>query len=151
MGTTLTSAVQANDQNVLGTPDITLMPKLSCDPRTGLKANQYINVACFSPFATPGVQGNYVFPTLTGPGFFNSDLSLFKNFTWGNSESRKLQFRFSAYDFLNHPNRTFISGDPNLTLAFNSDGTLKTANQRFGYADNTIGHRIMQGMIKLTW
>jgi hypothetical protein len=151
MGTTLTSAVQANNQNVLGTPDITLMPVLTCNPRTGLRANQYINPACFSPFATPGVQGSYVFPTLTGPGFFNSDLSLFKNFNWGKTENRKLQFRFSAYNFLNHPNRTFISGDPNLTLAFNSDGTLQTANQRFGYADNTIGHRIIQGMVKLTW
>jgi len=143
--------IQASNQNVLGTPEVQLMPTLTCDPRQGLKANQYMNAACFSPFVTPGKQGNIIFPTLTGPGFWNSDLSLFKNFTFGQSESKKLQFRFSGYNFLNHPNRTFIAGDPNLTLNFTSNGTLNTTNQRFGFADNTIGHRILQGMIKFTW
>ena len=151
MGFTTTSAIQGSGQLVLGSPDIQLMPTLTCDPRQGLKANQYINAACFSSVVTPGKQGNLIFPTLTGPGFWNSDLSLFKNFTWGSSESKKLQFRFSGYNFMNHPNRTFISNDPNLSMAFRSDGTLQTANQRFGFADNTIGHRIIQGMIKLTW
>jgi len=147
-GQTVTYSLQANSQNVLGSPDLTLMPTLTCDPRQGLKANQYINSACFSPFSTPGVQGNYIFPTLTGPGFWNSDTSLFKNFTFGQSEAKKLQFRFSGYNFLNHPNRTFISGDSGLNLNFNSSGVL---NPNFGYARNTIGHRIIQGMIKLTW
>jgi hypothetical protein len=141
-------SLQANSSTVLGTPDITLMPTLTCDPRQGLKQNQYINGACFAPFATPGKQGNYIFPTLTGPGFFNTDMSLFKNFTFGQSESRKLQFRFSGYNFLNHPNRTFISGDSGLNLNFNSSGV---RNPAFGYATNTIGHRIIQGQIKFMW
>jgi len=149
MGKTITGAIQANGQNVLGSPDINLMPVLTCDPRSGLKANQYINLACFSPFATPGKQGNVIFPTLTGPGFFNTDLSLFKNFTFGQSEARKLQFRFSGYNFLNHPNRTYINGDQGLNLTFNSSGAL--ANPNFGYATNTIGHRIIQGLIRFTW
>jgi Carboxypeptidase regulatory-like domain len=151
MGFTTTSAIQGSGQLVLGSPDIQLMPTLTCDPRQGLKANQYINAACFSSVVTPGKQGNLIFPTLTGPGFWNSDLSLFKNFTFGQSETKKLQFRFSGYNFMNHPNRTFISSDPNLTLAFNSSGALQNANQRFGFADNTIGHRIIQGMIKFMW
>lgn len=151
MGFTTTSAIQGSGQLVLGTPDIQLMPTLTCNPRQGLQANQYINAACFSSVVTPGKQGNLIFPTMTGPGFWNSDLSLFKNFTFGQSEAKKLQFRFSGYNFLNHPNRTFISNDPNLSLAFKSDGTLQTANQRFGFADNTIGHRIIQGMIKFSW
>ena len=88
------------------------------------------------------------FDFIRSPGFWNSDLSLFKNFTWGNSENRKLQFRFSGYNFLNHPNRTFISGDSGLNLTFNNSGVL---NPNFGYARNTIGHRILQGMIKFTW
>ncbi len=140
--------LQANSSTVLGTPNITLMPTLTCDPRQGLKQNQYINGACFAPFATPGKQGNYIFPTLTGPGFFNTDMSLFKSFTFGQSESRKLQFRFSGYNFVNHPNRTFISGDSGLNLNFNSSGVRKPA---FGYATNTIGHRIIQGQIKFMW
>jgi hypothetical protein len=148
MGQTTTAPIQASNQNVLGTPDITLMPTLTCNPSTGLKANQYINGACFAPFATPGQQGNYIFPTLTGPGFFDTDLSLFKNFTFGSSENRKLQFRFSGYNFLNHPNRTFISGDSGLNLNFNSTGTL---NPNFGYATNKVGHRIIQVMVKFSF
>jgi hypothetical protein len=148
MGTTLTSAVQASAQNVLGSPDLTLMPALTCDPRSGLKANQYINGACFSGFVTPGQQGAYIFPALTGPGFFNTDISVFKNFTFGKSESRKLQFRFSGYNFLNHPNRTFLNGDQGLNLTFDNKGTI---NPNFGYATNTIGHRILQMMVKFSF
>jgi len=151
MGKTNPEAVQASSDNTLGTPDITLMPVLTCNPATGLGPNQYVNAACFSSKVTPGVQGTYIFPSIIGPGFFNTDLSLFKNFTFGASESKKLQFRVSGYNFLNHPNRTFINGDPNLTLAFQSDGTLKSANSRFGFADNTIGHRIMQLSVKFSF
>jgi len=151
MGNTITQAVQASDQNTIGSADITLMPTLTCNPAKGLKAHQYINPSCFSPWVTPGQQGNYIYPTLTGPGFFDSDLSLFKSFQWGKSESKKLTFRFSGYNFLNHPNRTFISGDPNLSLSFQSNGTLQPANQGFGYATNTIGHRIVQGMVKFSF
>ena len=148
MGKTLAVPIQAGNQNTFGSPDITLMPTLTCDPRQGLKANQFINGACFSPFVAPGKQGSYIFPTLTGPGFWNSDLSLFKNFTFGASENKKLQFRFSGYNFLNHPNRTFISGDSGLNMTFNSAGVL---NPNFGSATNTIGHRILQGMVKFSW
>src|SRR5467141_1557397 len=144
MGKTLMVPIQASTQNVLGTGDLTLMPTLTCDPRSGLKSHQYINGACFSPFATPGQQGAYIFPALTGPGFFNTDVSLFKNFTFGKSENKKLQFRFSANNFLNHPNRTFLNSDQNLNLSFNSNGTLRNSN--YGYATNTIGHRILQMM-----
>jgi hypothetical protein len=152
MGRTITSPVQASSSNVLGTSDITLMPTLTCDPRSGLKANQYINGACFSPFSTPGQQGNYIFPVLTGPGFWNSDLSLFKNFSWGSSENKKLQFRFSGYNFLNHPNRTFIASDPGLSLTFdNSGNAVANGKVPFGYATNKVGHRIMQVMIKFSW
>ena len=146
MGQTLLAPIQASSQNVIGTPDITVMPALTCDPRSGLKQNQYMNGACFSPFVTPGQQGNYIFPTLTGPGFFNTDMSVFKNFTF--AESRKLQFRFSGYNFVNHPNRTFISNDSGLNLTFDPSGVL---NPNFGYATNTVGHRIVQGEVKFMW
>jgi Carboxypeptidase regulatory-like domain len=149
MGRTITGAIQATASNVLGTPDLTLMPALTCDPRSGLKSHQYINGACFSPTATPGQQGAYIFPSLTGPGFFNTDISVFKNFTFGQSESRKLQLRFSGYNFLNHPNWTFLNADQGLNLTFNSSGQL--TNPKFGYATNTIGHRIIQMMVKFAW
>jgi Carboxypeptidase regulatory-like domain len=152
MGKTITSAVQTSNQNVLGTPDVLLMPKVICDPRKNLGPHQYINGNCFQGFATPGQQGDYVFPTLTGPGFFNTDLSLFKNFTWGASENKKLQFRFSGYNFLNHANASFISGDPALNLNFNQQGQLvANGGKTFGVASYKVGHRIMQMAVKFTW
>ena len=87
-----------------------------------------------------GHNGDYVFPYIKGPAFFNSDLSLFKNFNF--SEAKKLQFRFSAYNFLNHPLKTFTNGDSNLTLNFDAAG--KLVNNRFGYADTKFGHRTIQ-------
>jgi hypothetical protein len=89
---------------------------------------------------------------LTGPGFVNTDLSLFKNFTLGASESKKLQFRFSGYSFLNHANPTFVSNNPALNLSFNQQGQLiANGGKTFGVASYKIGHRIMQMAVKFTW
>ena len=44
-------------------------------------------------------------PYIKGPAFFNNDLSLFKNFQL--SEAKKIQFRVSAFNFLNHPLASF--------------------------------------------
>lgn len=155
MGKTLTQPILASNSNVLGSSDITLMPRLTCDPSKGLAPHQYINGNCFAPFATPGVQGSYIFPTLVGPGYFNTDLSLQKNFVWGASESKSLDFRVSGYNFLNHPNYTFLNGDPALILNFDNTGKLVqqggSTGAPFGTATNKIGHRILQGMIRFSW
>ena len=154
MGKTLAVPIHASNQNAFGTGDVNLFPKVICNPRSGLGANQYINGNCFAGFVTPGQQGSLIFPTLHGPGFFNTDLSIFKNFTWGQSESKKLQFRFSGYNFLNHPIRTFTAGDPALNLRFDSASGQLVApapGSMFGRADNKVGHRIIQGMIRFSW
>jgi hypothetical protein len=153
MGKTLAVPILAGQQNDIGSADVTIMPKVICDPRQGLKAHQYVNGACFAPTVTPGGgQGTYVFPTMTGPGFFNTDLTLFKDFTWGNSENKKLRFQFSGYNFLNHPLRTFIKGDPGLNLSFDSAGNqIANGGTTFGMANNKTGHRIMQMAVKFSW
>jgi hypothetical protein len=132
-----------NPRTTAGTPDVSLMPRLICDPRQNLAENQYINGACFAA-PTYGQNGDYVFPYLKGPAFFNSDLSLFKNFDI--SESKRLQFRFMAYNFLNHPLTSFTTGDPRLNLSFDTQGNIK--NPRFGYADDKVGRRIIQLALK---
>ncbi|HVH85923.1 MAG TPA: hypothetical protein VM912_04310, partial [Terriglobales bacterium] len=95
------------------------------------------------------------FPTLQGPGYFDTDISLQKNFVWGASESKSLQFRVSGYNFLNHPNRTFLNNDPGLILNFDSTGKIVQqggpTGAPFGYATNEIGHRILQGMIRFSF
>jgi hypothetical protein len=141
---------KGNNQSIIGTPDVTLMPVLSCNPTSGLHHNQFLNPNCFASTVDPNVgQGPYIIPTGGGPGFFNTDLSVFKNFTFGKSESKKLQFRFSGYNFVNHPLLTFVQKDPNLTLAF--DGAGKLVNPNFGTAINKTGHRILQGAIKFSF
>jgi hypothetical protein len=71
---------------------------------------QWFNVQAFAmqPFGTFGTLGRN---TLTGPGIFSMDFSTLKNFNF--TERRYLQFRFEAFNFLNHPN----FGDPNASLA----------------------------------
>ena len=160
MGRTTTNPVQASNQNITGQPDNSFQPTLTCNPAKGLhdtnfngrQVHQYINGACFSPFATPGVQGPFIYPSLIGPGFFNSDLSAFKNFVFGSSENKKLTFRFSGYNFLNHPVVTFNNGDNGLNLAFDQNGNLLThGGQPFGYATFKTGHRIMQGEVRYSF
>ena len=130
---------------IAGTPNISIQPVLTCDPRTGLTGNQFINGNCFSA-PTPGHNGPYIMPYIKGPAFFTNDLSLFKNFQI--SEAKKIQFRVSAYNFLNHPLISFNprGGDNNLTLALNQQG--KLANPNFGYADYLNGNRSIQFVFK---
>jgi hypothetical protein len=130
---------------VTGSPNISIQPILTCDPRNGVANHQYINGSCFAP---PGVgeNGAFIMPYIKGPAFFNSDLSLFKNFQL--SEARKIQFRASFYNFLNHPLTSFnpAGGDGNLTLGFNAAG--KITNPNFGYANFLNGNRSIQLMVR---
>jgi hypothetical protein len=139
---TLPGGENLSQRTVAGTQSVTVMPILTCNPTKNLASHQYINASCFA-LPSPGNNGGYVMPEMFGPAFFNSDLSLFKNFQF--SESRKLQFRFSAYNFLNHPLWTF-GHDNNLNLSFAADGTVN--NSRFGYVDNKLGRRIIQLAVK---
>ena len=89
-----------------------VMPVLTCDPRGS--GDTPIIANCFAAPAA-GQLGNYIWPNITGPSYMNHDLSAFKNFPINGN--RKFQFRLSAYNVFNHPQRTF--DDPtNLTLHF---------------------------------
>jgi hypothetical protein len=51
------------------------------------------------------------------PGYFNSDLGLYKNFHV--HESQNVQFRVTATNFLNHPLRQFgLAGNSDQQLSF---------------------------------
>jgi hypothetical protein len=148
-GTTLPNGVSyagvgITNEDVTGSNNVNAQPVLTCDPRDGVAKNQFINGNCFS-LPTPGHNGSFIFPYIKGPMFFNSDLSLFKNFQI--SEAKKLQFRASFYNFLNHPLTSFnpAGGDGNLTMAFNSSGKL---SPNFGFADYLNGNRSIQLVLK---
>jgi len=136
--------VGISNASILGTTDMQLNPVVTCDPKSGLGSHSFINGSCYQmPGMVRGLNGPTVGPTLYGPAFVNADLGLFKNFQMG--ESRKLQLRFNAYNFLNHPLWSFPTNQ-NLTLNFNAQGA--NQNTDFGTATQKQGHRIVQAAIK---
>src|SRR5437588_4874981 len=128
--------------SILGTPDIQLNPILTCNPTANLGPHQFINPSCF---AVPGVgqNGAAVIPAIYGPAFFQTSLALFKNFKI--KETKKLQFRFDGYNFINHPLWSFNGN--NLTLGFDgSTGRVNTPN--FGTVTEKTGQRVIQLVVK---
>jgi outer membrane receptor protein involved in Fe transport len=109
-------------------------------PKTNL-ANGNIQWVNASAFALPGGGTNHdTFGTLPrnavfGPGNWNVDAALLKNFNLTKDSSRYLQVRLEAYNVFNHPNLQ----SPNLT--FPADN--------FGQIGGKTGNRLMQLGAKL--
>jgi len=129
--------------SILGTSDISLSPLLTCDPRSGLAAHQFINPNCFALPSRVGQNGPTILPPIYGPAFFNWDMGLFKNFVF--KESKKVQIRFNGYNYLNHPLWSFNGS--NLTFGFDSN-TAKVNTPLFGTVTQKQGHRVIQTAIK---
>jgi hypothetical protein len=137
----------ANQDNthLLGTPDIPLYPLITCNPTKGLGPNQFLNPSCFAP-APAGSLGTGGLPYMPGPKFWNSDLSIMKNFKV--TERQSLQFRFSGFNFLNHSLLSYTNNDNNLKLSFDSNGK---PNSNFGLAQYHVGHRILELGLKYSF
>ena len=86
---------------------LVLEPQLVCNPGANLKSGQYFNPACFAP-PNPGQNGTLIWPIFHGPAYFDSDLTLSKRFKI--TERQAVEFRVSAFNFLNHPNPQFGLG-----------------------------------------
>jgi hypothetical protein len=95
---------------------------------------QYLNTAAFAKIPISAASGRTIRPgnigsgAVRGPGYWNIDFSLGKNFSI--TEHTRLQFRLDAFNVLNHTNYTSFSTDVN--------------NSRFGKFTNTRGARVMQ-------
>jgi len=139
-----------SNQSILGTPDLQLSPLITCNPRSGLAAHQFINPKCFAAPSAVGENGPTVLPPIYGPAFFNSDLGIFKTFHF--TESKTLQLRFDGYNFLNHPLWSFngsnlsLGINPTTLTAYNPNGSL--VNNGFGSTTFKQGHRIIQMGVK---
>jgi len=118
---------QLANSNYLGTNAEPVVPALTCDPRSGLKSGQYFNPTCFAP-PSGGQNGAFIWPYVKGPAFFNSDLAIYKDFLF--KEHQKVEFRLSAFNFLNHPLPQFgISGNSDISLNFSGpNSTLSQTN-----------------------
>jgi len=113
----------ANSSNatLLGTNAPILSPYLSCDPSHATDGKHF-NDKCFSTPNVKGKNGPAVWPNIKGPAFFVSDLALFKSFRV--TEHQNVQFRVSAFNFLNHPLPQFgVGQDVNLHMTCEGDGS----------------------------
>jgi hypothetical protein len=148
---TTSAGLNYSQSVLLGTnayPNAGLYPVVTCDPRKNLTSNQYFNASCFAPDTTVGSQGTLIWPYIKGPAFFNSDLSLYKNFQF--KEHQNVQFRFQTYNFLNHPNPDLSVNQADLRLNFNTGSGLSSTNLNplVGYAANTVGRRVVMLSVK---
>jgi hypothetical protein len=142
------NGVTITNQSILGTNAVQLQPVVTCDPRSGLSSHQFINGSCFAAPSVVGQNGPTLLPVVYGPSYFNSDLALFKNFQI--TESKRLQFRIQAYNFLNHPLWSF-NGTNNLNLNFTQDSTTQAItlnNSNFGRTTTKEGARVMEFAVK---
>jgi hypothetical protein len=119
------TSMQPTDYLGTNAPNTT-MPLLTCDPRKGLKSGQYFNPSCFTA-PTGGQNGNIIWPYIKGPAFFNSDLAIYKDFTF--KEHHKIEFRMSAFNFMNHALKQFgISGNGDVSLNFSNSASGSCGN-----------------------
>jgi hypothetical protein len=74
-------------------------PLVTCDPRNHA-SGLYFNPNCFT---TPGYgqPGTKIWPYIKAPAYFDSDLGIYKSFKI--TESKRVEFRVQATNFLNHP------------------------------------------------
>ena len=94
-----------------------------------------------------------LFRSIKGPAYFNSDLSVFKDFKI--RESKTVQFRMQAFNFLNHPNKQFqYNGNQDVHLNFTvpgSSGAISTTNTNpltNGYPLYSVGNRSLEFALK---
>ncbi|MEO7143279.1 MAG: hypothetical protein ABI165_07210, partial [Bryobacteraceae bacterium] len=103
---------------------------LVADPHAPAPAGQWFNVAAVKA-PLPGLSvdgiGNASKAPIYGPGLDDWDISLFKNFALGKSETRRLQLRFESYNTFNHTQYTGI--DTGARFDQNNNQT----NTNYGY------------------
>jgi len=133
----LTATGGLTSQMWLGTDSEEILPILTCDPRRNLKSGQYFNPNCFA-LGPRGTNGPAVWPYIKGPNYFNSDLSVHKEFR---IREHSVEARFSAFNFLNHPLRQFTGSDTELDIAAPVAGTRNSNALTTGYPIYTMGYR----------
>ncbi|MBW4028785.1 MAG: TonB-dependent receptor [Acidobacteria bacterium] len=157
--------VPISNITLLGTPDINLQPVITCDPKYGLHnstlGRQYINPNCFKLPAL-GSNGNFELPDITGPAYFDTDLTVQKDFNLPRKQS--LEFRLAGFNFINHPMAQFYGpnvlglflayGSPTINSAHTAADAFAGATQNsinFGYTPYKGGYRIVELSARYTF
>jgi hypothetical protein len=139
--------ILVNNVTFLGTPDIYLQPRITCDPRTNLVAHEYFNHSCFA-LPQYGVNGPAELPYIHGPAYFNTDARVGKGFKIG--EKKDLQFQLSAFNFINRANYSFSSKFPTQqTLTFSGPSVAAAQPpEDFGFSRYRFGRRVLELSLK---
>lgn len=155
LGLTLldTDGTQLTTKTYFGSDVGMILPTTTCNPFSKLKEHQTINLSCISAPAI-GKQGLRQLPYFSGPAYFNSDLSLFKNFKVFHEQT--IQFRASAFNFLNHPLLAFSSSSQ-ITPSFQRTASGSwtpvgnTLTPKWGYYNTETGRRMVELGLKYTF
>jgi len=132
-----------NNTDAYTYPDKLSTPGCS-NPVNPQNASNYVKISCFAVPNPINQLGNSGRNSVTGPGLFNLDFSLFKNFPI--REALKGQFRAEFFNILNRPN--FESPNDNRVI-LNQDGS-SPSNAGAITLMNTTSRQI-QFALKFTW
>jgi Carboxypeptidase regulatory-like domain len=113
--TVTTSSVDPAGLGLIGNSASSSRPDMVCDPRAnqpgqfttslGVGKPTWFNTACFQPVPNGAVRpGNAGRGVVRGPGYFNIDASVAKNFGLSKEDRVKLQIRGEAFNILNWVN-----------------------------------------------
>ena len=103
-----------------------MLPTITCDPRHHA-SGAYFNPNCFGTPAF-GQLGTFNWPYIHAPAYFDSDLGIYKTFKV--TESKSVQFRIQATNFLNHALPQFGlagGGDDTINLQQNTTAQIPVA------------------------
>ncbi|MFI4942508.1 MAG: TonB-dependent receptor domain-containing protein [Burkholderiales bacterium] len=97
----------------LQSPRTVERPNITCSGETGASGpnDTWMDISCFQ-HAAAGTFGNSGVGILRGPGYWNMDLGLSKNFYL--DDKRYLSFRAEAFNVFNHPNYLIGLGQANM-------------------------------------
>ena len=98
-----------------------------------MNTRQWLTLAAFTP-NLPGQYGNAGQASLVGPGYFDVDTALSRNFNIPGHETQRLVVRFESFNLFNHTN--FGTPSTNIT------------SSTFGIINGAYDPRILQFVMK---
>jgi hypothetical protein len=140
--TVATSNVDPAGLGLLGASPASARPDQICDPNKGgahtyggsaqssAQGLSWFNTACFAPVPNgavrPGNAGRY---TIRGPGFFNLDASIMKNFNLSKEGRWKFQLRGETFNTLNWVNPSGFASTNNTSTVFGQISGFRAARR----------------------
>jgi hypothetical protein len=110
------------------------------------RGNAYFDPLAFAPVTEPRF-GTAPWGAVRGPGYFNWDLGIFRQFTL--PRNMNVQFRFEAFNVLNRTHLNNPGGNVS-NLQLNPDGTIRNLNG-FSEITSASGERQLRVGLRLGW